>query len=154
MPYFTYDTSVIISRKPTLLPGNSSNFLWSAVVLMELTASAKDDSQRKIYERLFRQYNEDNSLIIPNEDDWVLASRVLYLLSQDRRRRHGGKLKKLHPGASQRMALDVLIAVSARRWRATVVTENWDDFKAIERYSRAKVVKASAFSGSDVAVNK
>ena len=145
MPYFTYDTSVIISRKPTLLPGNSSNFLWSAVVLMELTASAKDDSQRKIYERLFRQYNEDNSLIIPNEDDWVLASRVLYLLSQDRRRRHGGKLKKLHPGASQRMALDVLIAVSARRWRATVVTENWDDFKAIERYSKTKIVKASAF---------
>jgi len=43
------------------------------------------------------------------------------------------------------MALDVLIAVSARRWRATVVTENWDDFKAIERYSRTEIVKASAF---------
>lgn len=145
MPYFTYDTSVIISRKPILHPGKSSGFLWSAVVLMELTASAKDDSQRKIYDRLFRHYSEDNSLIIPNEDDWLLASKVLYLLSQDRRRRHRGTLKRLHPGASQRMALDVLIAVSARRWRATVVTENWDDFKAIERYSKTKVVKASAF---------
>lgn len=145
MPYFTYDTSVIISRKPILDPGQSSSFLWSAVVLMELTASAKDESQRKIYERLFRQYSEDNSLIIPNEDDWLLASKVLYLLSQDRRRSHRGKLKKLHPGASQRMALDALIAVSARRWRATVVTENWDDFKAIERYSKTKIVKPSAF---------
>ena len=96
MPYFTYDTSVIISR-------------------------------------------------IPNEDDWLLASKVLYLLSQDRRRSHRGKLKRLHPGASQRMALDVLIAVSARRWKAAVVTENWQDFKAIQRYCNAKIAKASEF---------
>jgi predicted nucleic acid-binding protein len=143
MPYFTYDTSVIISRKPAVLPGKSGNFLWSAVVLMELTASARDDSQRKIYERLFRRYSEDNSLIVPNEDDWLIASRILYLLSQDRRRSHKGMLKRLHPGASQRMALDVLIAVSARRWKAAVVTENWQDFKAIQRYCKTKIVKAS-----------
>ena len=145
MPYFTYDTSVIISRKPTVLPIKSGNFLWSAVVLMELTASAKDDSQRKIYERLFHQYREDNSLIIPNDNDWLLASRVLYLLSQDRRRSYRGKLKRLHPGVSQRMALDVMIAVSARRWKAAVVTENWQDFKAIQRYCKTKIVKASEF---------
>src|SRR6266480_3457436 len=142
MPYVTYDTSVIISRKPTLLPGKSSNFLWSAVVLMELTASARDDSQRKIYERLFHRYREDNSLIIPNEDDWLRACRVLYWISQDRRRALKGKLKRLQSGASQRMALDVLLAVSARRWKATVVTENWDDFKTIQRYSKTKIVKA------------
>jgi predicted nucleic acid-binding protein len=146
MPYFTYDSSVIISRKPTL-PGKSSNFLWSAVVLMELTASAKDDSQRKVYESLFRRYREDNSLIIPNEDDWLLASKVLYLLSHDRRRGYRGKLKRLHPGVAQRMALDVLIAVSARRWRATVVMENWADFKLIERFAQTKTVKASLFFG-------
>jgi quinol monooxygenase YgiN len=45
------------------------------------------------------------------------------------------------------MALDVLIAVSARRWEATVVTENWDDFKAIQRYCNTKTVKASDFFG-------
>jgi predicted nucleic acid-binding protein len=146
MPYFTYDTSVIISRKPTLAV-KPSNFLWSAVVLMELAASAKDESQRKIYERSFHQYSEDNSLIVPRDDDWLLASKVLYLLSQDRRRGYRGKLKRLQPGASQRMALDVLIAVSARRWRATVVTENWDDFKLITRFTKTKIAKASAFFG-------
>jgi predicted nucleic acid-binding protein len=145
MPYFTYDTSVIISRSVTTLPGRSGNFLMSAVVLMELTASARDDSQRKLYERMFRVYQEDNSLIIPNEDDWLLASKVLYLLSQDRRRVHRGNLKRLRPGAAQRMALDVLIAVSARRWRATVVTENWDDFKLIGRFAQTKTVRASLF---------
>jgi predicted nucleic acid-binding protein len=145
MPYFTYDTSVIISRRLAELPGKSGSFLMSGIVLMELTASARDDSQRKMYERLFRAYREDNSLIIPNEDDWLQACKVLYWLTQSRRRTLGGKLSRLHSGASQRMALDVLIAVSARRWRATVVTENWDDFKAIERYSKTKIIRASAF---------
>jgi len=144
MPYFTYDTSVIISRKPSLQE-NPTNFRWSSVVLMELTASAKDDSQRKIYERLFREYQEDNSLIVPDANDWLLASRILYWLSQSRRRSLKGKLKRLPTGVSQRMALDVLIAVSARRWRATVVTENWDDFKAIQRFCRTKIVRASDF---------
>jgi len=114
---------------------------------MELTASAKDESQRKVYEGLFRQYSDDNSLIIPHENDWLHTSKVLYLLSQNRRRGYRGKLKRLQPGASQRMALDVLIAVSARRWRATVVTENWDDFKLIARFTKTKVVKASNFFG-------
>src|SRR5712691_11470456 len=147
MPYCTYDTSVIISRKVMDLPGLPGSYLWSSVVLMELMASARDDSQRKLYERLFRQYQQDNSLIVPDEGDWLLASRVPYWLAQGRKRSLKGKLKRLPTGASQRMALDVLIAVSARRWRATVVTENWDDFKAIQRYCNTKIVKASDFFG-------
>jgi len=147
MPYFTYDTSVIISRKVMDLPGLPGSYLWSSVVLMELMTSARDDSQRKLYERLFRQYQQDNSLIVPDENDWLLTSRVLYWLTQSRRRSTKGKLRRLPKGVSQSMALDVLIAVSARRWRATVVTENWDDFKAIQRYCNTKIVKASDFFG-------
>jgi len=144
MPNFTYDTSIIISRNVKDLP---DRFFMSAVVLMELTASARDDSQRKTYEKLFRQYQQDNSLIIPDENDWLLASRILYWLTQSRRRSSKGKLKRLPTGASQRMALDVLIAVSARRWKATVVTENWNDFKAIQRFCNTKIVKGSDFFG-------
>ena len=36
-------------------------------------------------------------------------------------------------------------AVSARRWEAQVVTENWVDFKAIQRYCNVKIIKASKF---------
>jgi len=144
MSYFTYDTSVIIARKITTLP---ASFLMSAVVLLELTGNAKDDSQRGLYERLFRQYRKDNLLIVPDADDWLLASRVLFWLAQSRSRSLKGKLKRLPSGASQRMALDVLIAVSARRWRATVVTENWNDFKAIQRYCNTKIARASDFLG-------
>jgi predicted nucleic acid-binding protein len=142
MPFYTFDTSVIISRKVSDIP---DNFLFSAVVLLELIASAKDESERKRYEALARDYSKDDSLILPNFDDWVLASRVLHWLSQDRKRKAGGKAPPLKPGASQRMAFDALIAVSARRVKATVITDNWDDFKAIQHYCNVKLLGASKF---------
>ena len=143
MAYFTFDTSTIISRKLSDLP---DNFLLSSVVLMELMASAKDNSQRKELESLYQDYAKDNSLIVPNSDDWLLASKVLYWLAQGRRRsERGGRLLRLKPGATQRMALDALIAVSARRWDATVITDNWNDFKAIQRYCNVNLIKGSDF---------
>lgn len=145
MPYFTYDTSVIIARKVLNLQRMPQNFLVSAVVLMELIASTKDLSQRKAYEHLYLQYQKKNLLIVPAEEDWLLAAKILYLLTHARKRLHKGKLKQLPPGASQRLALDVLLAVSARRWEAQVVTENWSDFKAIQRYCNTTIVRATQF---------
>ena len=145
MPYFTYDTSVCISRKLINFQEMPESFLMSAIVLMELTAGAGDESRRKSYERFFRQYQKDNSLIVPNDEDWLLTSKILFLLTKSRQRLGYGKLKRLPPGASQRLALDVLIAVSARRWKAQVVTENWTDFKAIQRYCNTTIIKAAQF---------
>jgi predicted nucleic acid-binding protein len=145
MPYFTYDTSVIISKSLVIYTDKASNFVMSSVVLLELMASANDDSRRKPLERLFRDYAHDNSLIVPNEDDWLLASKVLYWLAQNRRRVSGGRLPRLAPGVSQRLALDALIATRARRWKAEVVTDNWNDFAAIRRFCNVKIVKASEF---------
>ncbi|HEX6650275.1 MAG TPA: hypothetical protein VF075_12070 [Pyrinomonadaceae bacterium] len=119
----------------------------SAIVQMELMAAAPDESYRKFYEGIYREYQVRNLLIVPNEDDWLLAGKVLYLLTHARKRSQKGKLQRLPPGASQRLALDALIAVSARRWKAHVVTENWADFKAIQRYCNATIVKASTFFG-------
>jgi predicted nucleic acid-binding protein len=142
MAYFTCDTSTIISRKLSELP---DNFLFSSVVLMELMASAGDDSQRKLYERLHHAYQKDGSLIVPDAKNWLMASKVLYWLTQGRRRSARGKAPRLKQGAMQRMALDVLIAVSAQSYEATVVTENWDDFKAIQHFCKFKLAKGSEF---------
>jgi predicted nucleic acid-binding protein len=145
MPYFTYDTSVIVSRKIRDLHKMPKDFLLSAIVLMELTAGSADISVRKTYEQLFHQYRRDQLLIVPNDDDWLLAAKIMFLLTQARRIQGTGKLKRFPPGASQRLALDVLIAVSARRWKAQVVTENWRDFKAIQRHCNATIIKAAHF---------
>ncbi len=48
-------------------------------------------------------------------------------------------------GATQRMALDALIATSARRYKVIVVTENYDDFNAIKYYCDFKLMKGADF---------
>lgn len=145
MPYFTYDTSVIISRRETQFERLPGSFLMSAIVLLELIASAIDGSQRKLFEKLFNTYWREKRLIVPEAEDWLLASKILFSLTNIRKRAQGGRLKSLPAGATQRMALDVLIAVSARRWKAIVVTENWRDFKLIQRYCNVTIVKAAEF---------
>jgi hypothetical protein len=77
MPYFTYDTSVIISRKLTVLRDMPGSFLMSAIALTELSASAKDVSELRVYEKLFRAYESKQRLIVPNNEDWLLTSRIL-----------------------------------------------------------------------------
>jgi predicted nucleic acid-binding protein len=142
MPIYTYDTSVIIAFRVSELP---SNFMLSAVVMAELTASASDDSRRKVYEAMRRAAGQDQALIVPTSDDWLTASRILFWPSQGRKSRAGGKAQRLIPGASQRMFLDALIAVSARRVSATVVTNDYDDFKAIQYYCPVKLLRGSEF---------
>ncbi|HXG66699.1 MAG TPA: hypothetical protein VNO70_16480 [Blastocatellia bacterium] len=142
MPIYTFDTSVIIAYRVRELP---KQFLLSAVVMAELTASAPDDSTRKVFEAMRRAAAKDDALLAPSADDWLTASRVLYWLSQGRKKKAGGKAPKLIPGASQRMFLDALIAVSARRAGATVITEDYDDFKAIQYYCPVKLIRGSDY---------
>jgi predicted nucleic acid-binding protein len=142
MPPVTYDTSVFTSYKPEGFP---SGFLFSAVVIQELMASANDDSEMNRWAAAQRAFEKEDRLIVPTSADWLLASKVLYWLTQKRKKRAGGKSPPLKTGASQRMALDALIAASARRHRATVVTVNWGDFEAIRYYCDVKVIKASDY---------
>lgn len=144
MAYYTLDTSTIISRSLTELP---DEFLLSSVVLMELMSSARDESERRSFEGLCKAYALDNSLIVPDAADWLMASKVLYWLTHGRRRTARGRTPRLEPGASQRMALDTLIAASARRWKTTVITDNWDDFRAIQKYCDVKIIRAIDFFG-------
>jgi predicted nucleic acid-binding protein len=141
MPVWTFDTSVIIAYSVRELP---NNFRLSAVVMAELTAGAADDSARKVFEAMRRDALKHDALIVP-ADDWLTASRVLYWLSRGRKKKAGGKSPRLVPGASQRMFLDALIAVSSRRAGATVVTNDWDDFKAIQYYCPVKLIRGSDF---------
>jgi len=142
MALYTFDTSVIIAYRVTELP---QNFLLSGVVIAELTAGARDDSNRKVFEAMRRDYDKLDALIVPTPDDWLTASRILFWLSKGRKKKAGGKTPPLLPGASQRMFLDALIAVSAGRIGATVVTQDWDDFKAMQYYCDVKLKRGADF---------
>lgn len=142
MPPVTYDTSVFTSYKPEEFP---SGFLFSAVVIQELMAASNDDSEMNRWAAARRAFEKEGRLIVPDSADWLLASKVLYWLTRRRKKGAGGKSPPLKTGASQRMALDALIAVSARRHRAAVVTVNWSDFEAIRYYCNVRVIRASDF---------
>jgi predicted nucleic acid-binding protein len=144
MALVTFDTSVIIAYQVQTVP---QQYLWSAVVLAELTASAADDSIRKAHEATRRAYEQQGKLIVPTAEDWLLASRILFWLTQSRKKRAGGKAPPLKPSASQRMMMDALIAVSARRVGATVVTDDYDDFKAIQYYCQVRLRRGSDYFG-------
>lgn len=136
MNKYTLDTSTIITYKVAALP---KNFLASGVVLAELIASANDDTARRVYEAIRARHAEHGSLIVPTEADWLVASRVLFWLTRRRKQRAGGQLPPQQTGAAQRLMLDALIVVSARRVNATVITNDWDDFTAIQYYCKVKL---------------
>ena len=138
----TFDTSVIIAYNVTTVP---ENFLLSAVVIAELTANAADDSARKAHEANRRTHEKNETLIVPTTEDWLLASRVLFWLTHRRKKAAGGKSPPQKPGASQQMMMDALIAVSARRIVATVVTNDYDDFEAIQYYCQVKLLRGSDY---------
>jgi len=142
MAKYTFDTSFIISNKLSDYP---DNFLLSEVVILELIASATDETVCKFHQATRRAYADDDLLITPNTDDWLMAGKILYWLEQGRKRGNRGKSPPKRPGATQRMALDALIATSARRYDVTVVTENFDDFNAIKYYCPFKLIRGADF---------
>jgi predicted nucleic acid-binding protein len=108
-------------------------------------ASTDDDTRRKIHEETRRAYEQKDKLIVPTSADWLLASRILFWLTQRRKQRAGGRTPPLKTGASQQMMLDALIAVSARQVGATVVAEDYDDYEAIRYYCKFKLRPASDY---------
>jgi predicted nucleic acid-binding protein len=144
-PRVTFDTSVFISYKPASFP---AGFVFSAVVIQELMAAASDSSELDRWAAAQQAYKDERRLIIPTSADWLMAGKVLCWLMWRRKKGAGGKSPPLKVGASQRMALDALLAVSAERTKTAVVTINHSDFAAIQYYCPGlKVVKASDHFG-------
>jgi hypothetical protein len=84
----TFDTNIIKGYKVERLPGN---FYMSSVVLSELMTSAADQSEFDAYQETWRRHAKDKTLIVPDASDWLMASKVLYWLAQERRRKAKGK---------------------------------------------------------------
>jgi predicted nucleic acid-binding protein len=142
MAGYTFDTNIIKGYKVERLP---ENFYMSSVVLSELMTSAVDQSEFDAYQETWSRQAKDGTLIVPNPSDWLMASKVLYWLAQERRRKAKGKALRWSPTAKQELAMDALIATSARRQGVTVVT-NDTDFDAIKYYCKTlKLERGSAF---------
>jgi predicted nucleic acid-binding protein len=99
--------------------------LWlSAVVLEELYAGASGRVQRSL-ERMERDFDRVKRILVPTLGDWTQAGRVLAWLAA----RYG--YEKIGQG---RLANDALIAMSAARMGATVITANQRDFARLAEF--------------------
>jgi len=137
MSRVTYDTSIFIAYKPAELP---AGFLMSAVVLQELTAGAIDKSDVQRWDASRRAHEKEGTLLVPTGEDWWLAGKVLNSLLRGLKSRSGGLTPKLPAAEKQRIIRDVLIARTARRTGALLVTDNLKDFKLIARFCAVRAM--------------
>jgi predicted nucleic acid-binding protein len=119
----------------------------SAVVLYELTVGAKDDKDVRNFESKLRKFEKDNKLIIPNGEDWFLAGKVLNSLQRGRKAANKSKTPKISAEESRRIMREVLIARTARRENALLVTDNVSDFEKIRGYCKVRIVTGKEFFG-------
>ncbi len=102
----------------------------SAVVLSELRRGARTRSVRVLVEGLRRLAVERWA---PTEDDWWEAGRLVRRIGDTR----GWEVAK-----RRKFQNDALIALTARRHGATIVTANRSDFEPLARTLRVTVLYA------------
>ena len=127
-----FDTSVYISA---LRRGNGAALslrrlaadvpLWlSSVVLEELYAGA-GDRERRVVERLERDFDRAKRILVPNLSDWTQSGKVLARLA----------MKYDYEQIGQgRLTNDALIAMSAGRLGICVITANERDYRRLAEF--------------------
>jgi predicted nucleic acid-binding protein len=104
--------------------GKESPLWLSSVVLEELYAGATA-ADRRVVEKLERDFAKSNRVLVPNLSDWTSAGRILAAVA----RRHG--YEKI---GKARLTNDALIATSAARNGISVITTNPRDFALLGEF--------------------
>jgi predicted nucleic acid-binding protein len=136
--WLVLDTNVVVRHDPDDFPGQR---VWSAVVLQELAAGAADASQIREIRAIRARAESKGMLLTPDSEDWVETGRILNALLRGSSSRRPGRSVGIAKGEQQRLVRDVLIARSARRVNAAVVTYNRGDFEKIRRFCGVRVVE-------------
>ncbi len=99
--------------------------VWlSAVVLEELYAGVSR-RDRRVVERLERDFDRARRILVPNLNDWTQAGKVLARLAAEYGYERIGQA---------RLTNDALIAMSAARQGITVITANERDFARLAQF--------------------
>ncbi len=145
MPIITFDTCIFIRYDPPLKP---KGFRMTAVVLHELTIGAADAHAVRRIESERRAYEREGILLVPNGEDWFIAGKVLNSLQRGRRAANKDKTPKISVNESIRIMRDVMIARTARRENALLVTDNVEDFEKISSFCKVRIVTGNEFFGT------
>jgi hypothetical protein len=124
-----FDTNVLIDwlnagKYSEILFGRGLVKYLSAVVYLELEAGAFTPKDRRLIQQMARGFEQSQRIVTPTISDWQEAGALLRQLQQEK----GYNLSKAYS-----LTHDVLIALSARRIGAVVITQNSADFEAIRQ---------------------
>lgn len=135
---YLWDTNVVIRHNA---PGLRLPGLVSAVVLQELTAGSRDTADVRRWRTVRADSQAKGVLLTPDGEDWFEAGRILNALLRGARSKHSRQPPAIGKAEQQRLVRDVLIARSAKRVNAAVVTYNRGDFEKIRRFCGVRVVE-------------
>lgn len=121
----------------------------TAIVLQELTAGASDDTLIRAWDQVRRAREKDGTLLVPNGEDWWMAGKVLNSLLRGQRHKNKGKTPKISKNEKQQIIRDVLIARTAKRAGAMLVTDNLGDFKKIAKFCDVRLVSGKQYFESE-----
>lgn len=134
------DTNVIIRHRMSAVPG-----IVSAVVLQELTAGARDAAEVRRLGSMRAVAEDDGVLLTPDGEDWFYAGKVLNSLYRGLPSHRSPEPLAIPKEEQQRLVRDVLIARSAKRVNAGLVTYNAGDFEKIQRFCNVRLVPPERF---------
>lgn len=102
----------------------------SAVVIEELYAGAHDRKTIKLLDKLYNTFQSLDRLVAPDAQDWQQTGKIIARLG----RKYGFEKRFL-----SRITNDVLIAITARKIGAVVITRNKKDFSLIREFLNFKM---------------
>lgn len=111
----------------------------SAVVLQEIAAGARDTNEIRDLGALRQTLERRGRLLVPNGEDWFYTGKVLNALLRGLRSFRTGERVVIPKDEQQRLVRDVLIARSAKRVNAAVVTYNKGDFEKIRQFCNVRL---------------
>ncbi len=125
------DTSVYIPFinqgiiHPVLVESVRPVLYMSMVVLTELYAGSYDVNSIKLVDKLYNTFLGVKRLIVPNDEDWRKAGMTMVKLGN----KYGFESRYI-----SKIQNDILIASSAQRVGAFVITNNKKDFVRIKEF--------------------
>ena len=144
MPLVTFDTCIFIRYQPSYVP---QGFRLTAVVLQELTVGAQSDKEVKSWNEVRKIREKDDTILVPNAEDWWMAGKVLNSLLRGLKSNNRGKTPKLSNDETQRIIRDTLIARICKREGVTLITDNLDDFRKIKNFCNVKIMSGEKYFG-------
>ena len=126
--YRIFDTNIFSAYKKQLTEADRGKMALSLVVFYELTATKITPAKRKYWEEVLQAQHKRRTLVIPDETDWHICSRIIWLMH-----RNNESIGR-DATALQNDALICQSALSFADDTPFIVTENIKHFSLIAEY--------------------